>query len=222
MKAENPKPQFDPERLKNLQSDLSNRIVLKDKFSGPKKIGGVDQSFSDSHIYSGFVVLGEDLHVIEKKCARSEIEFPYIPGLLAFREIPPVLKVWKRIENKPDVLLVDGHGVVHPRGLGLAAHVGLVLDVPTIGVAKNPLVGSFREPEKPGGSEDIRFEGEVVGKVFKSKEGCNPIFISPGNRISVNTSLDITKRCLKGHKLPEPTHRAHKWANKCKRMLDET
>lgn len=210
-------------KLKEVQKKLFENLVLHDEFSQTDRIAGVDQAFPSDCVCSGLVVLDEALRPLERKCAYSQLEFPYIPGLLAFREIPPILKVWKKVEKNPDILLVDGHGIAHPRKLGLASHVGLALEVPTIGVAKNVLVGDYEEPLEVGEAVDLRLGGEAVGKVLKSKKDCNPIFVSPGHRVSVETSLEIVKVSLKNHKLPEPLHKAHRLANKCKeKWQDET
>ncbi|KXB07022.1 hypothetical protein AKJ51_02290 [candidate division MSBL1 archaeon SCGC-AAA382A20] len=202
--------------LKELQKELSQSLILEDSFNSVEKVAGVDQAFTDRFVYSGLIVQDKSFLNLEKKCARAKIKFPYIPGLLAFREIPSMLKVWKKAEGKADLLFVDGHGIAHPRGLGLASHIGIVLDVPTIGIAKNVLVGCFEEPEKVGEAKDLEYGGEVVGKVLKSKEDCNPIFISPGHKISLETSLNLVRKFLKDHKLPEPTYEADRLVEECK------
>lgn len=202
--------------MRRVQERLSQKLVLSDQFNGVGKVGGVDQAFQEGHVYSGFVVTDKSSRELEKKCASTKIKFPYIPGLLAFREIPPILKVWQKVEARPQLLLVDGHGIAHPRKLGLASHVGLALDVPTVGVAKSVLVGEYEKPEAVGEASNLRFDGETLGKVLKSKKNCNPIFVSPGHRVSVETSLETVKKCLRNHKLPEPLFRAHQYANEIK------
>lgn len=203
--------------MKDIQRHISSKVLIEDRFSETDSAGGVDQSFSNDYVYSATVIQNPRFEALESKYSKMEINFPYVPGLLAFREIPPILKTWKKLERKPDLLLVDAHGIAHPRRFGLASHVGVVLDVPAIGVAKNFLAGEFESPEEVGESTNLELEGEVVGKVLKSKEGCNPIFVSPGHRISVETSLEIVKKFLKDHKLPEPIYQADRYANSVKK-----
>lgn len=201
--------------LRSLQDRLSRKVTTTDSFEEVKTAGGVDQAFSENSVYSGLVVQDESFTTLESKSAGAGLQFPYIPGFLAFREIPAILKVLKGAQDL-DILLVDGHGIAHPRRLGLASHVGIVLDIPTVGVAKNVLVGDYREPERVGDVSDLEYDGDLVGKVLKSKEGCNPIFVSPGHRISVDTSLEVVKRFVRDHKLPEPIYEADRLADDAK------
>jgi len=156
------------------------------------------------------------MEVIEKEFSETAVDLPYIPGLLAFREGPPMIETYKKLKRKPDILLVDGHGIAHPRGVGIASHVGVLLDIATIGIAKKRLVGDYRIPDRVGESRPLLYKGKVVGNVLKSKKGCNPIFISPGNKISVESSLEIVKDCIREHKLPEPVRLAHNFVNQTK------
>lgn len=207
------------EKMKDVQRKLKEKVVLDDEFSNLEKIAGVDQSFNKDKIYSGIVILNNSLDILEREFTKVEVKFPYKPGLLAFREAYPIFKVWQKIDEKPDILFVDGHGIVHPRKFGLASHVGVVLDIPTIGIAKNKLVGSFGEPKFIGEFRDLKLNNESVGKVLKSKDNCNPIFISPGHKVSLESSLRIARKYLENHKLPEPLYKAHRYVNKIKGSL---
>ncbi|MCD6403306.1 MAG: endonuclease V [Candidatus Aenigmarchaeota archaeon] len=193
---------------------MKKRIVLEDSFDKLTTVGGVDQAFLNDKIISSIVVCDfKTLRVVEKVSSISTAKFPYIPGFLSFREGPTIVKAFKKLKTKPDVLLVDGNGILHPRFIGLASHVGVVLDIPTVGVAKSLLTGIVKNCI-------VYIDNKPVGFQLYTKKGCNPIYVSPGHRVSLETSLEIVKRCLKGHKLPEPLRLAHLEANRTKRLLE--
>lgn len=199
-----------------IQEGLGKRIISEDRIPGEiKTIAGVDQAFpGEDRVVSCVVVLNlPELSIVEKVYAEFETDFPYIPGLLAFREGPGIVGACRKLDKKPDVLMVDGHGIAHPRRVGIASHVGVLLDIATIGVAKRRLVGEFKNPEEVGGCNPLKYQGDMVGAVLKSKRGCNPIYVSPGNRISLETSIALVRKCLRGYKLPEPTRLAHELVN---------
>ena len=200
----------DIEKYVRIQEGLRKRVLIKDQLPQRiRTIAGVDQSFRGKKVISCIVVLEyPDMRPIEKKFAVLEVDFPYIPGLLTFREGPSILKAYEKLKNKPDILLIDGQGIAHPRGIGIASHIGVVLDKPTIGVAKSRLIGEYETPGMVGEYKELEYNGRVVGFVLKSKENCRPLFISPGHRISPKTSLKVVKNCLRDHKLPEPTRLA--------------
>ena len=202
-------------KLKKEQLALAKKVVIKDEFDEIKLVGGVDQAFRDNEIISAVVVCDyKTMKVIERKSACVKATFPYIPSYLSYREAPAIVATVSKLENKPDVLLVDGHGIAHPRKIGLASHVGLLLDIPTIGVAKNLLCGEVKE-------DKIVIGEEVRGFSLVAKEHANPIFVSPGHKVSLKSSLEIVKNCMRlPHKLPEPLHLAHKNANKIRKELD--
>jgi len=181
---------------------------------------GVDQAFLDDKIISAIVVcVTPFMSVLEKKHVIAKIDFPYIPGFLSFREGPPIIKVFKKLQNTPDILLVDGNGILHPRGIGLASHVGLLLNVTSIGVAKSLLCGKFKKVKGVGSYSPIIYEDRTIGYAYKSKKNCKPIFISPGHRVSFKTSLKIVKECIGKYKLPIPLRLAHFHANEIKMKL---
>jgi deoxyribonuclease V len=140
---------------------------------------------------------------------KTEVTFPYIPGFLSFREAEPMIRTFKGMEQKPDVLLVDGQGIAHPRRIGLASHIGVLLNHPSIGVAKKILVGEFTEPIKKGEASEIVYQGGLVGFAIKSKVNAKPIIVSPGHKVGIQKSLEVVKKCIKNHKLPEPIRMAH-------------
>jgi len=192
-----------------LQSELSEKVVCKDEFSSLVKIGGMDIS---CNLYSkrlfGCCSLFSypNLEWIEEGLEEHLTCFPYVPGFLGFREAPALTGSFSKLRQKPDLILVDGHGLSHPRRLGIASHVGVLLDVPTIGVAKSLLVGEVR-------GDDLVFKDEIIGKVLKTKKGANPLYISTGHKVSLKTAVEIVKSCLEGYKSPKPIQAAHKGAN---------
>jgi len=158
---------------------------------------------------------------MEIKIIKTHLDFPYIPTFLSFREGYPIIKLYKKLKTKPDIMIINGHGIAHPLFCGIATHVGVLLDKPTIGVAQSRLCGDYREPKRLGDCSKITYKGMIVGYVYKSKEKCKPIFVSPGHRISLKSCLRIVKKCIKTHKLPLPLAIAHIQANKSKSILKD-
>ncbi len=208
-----------PKEAIAMQKRLREEITLVPLKQKPRTIGGCDVSMNRfaKDGYAGFVVLGADtLRMVDHSVVKREIPFPYIPGLLSFREIPMLLDAWEKLRTKPDVLVVDGVGIAHPRRLGIATHLGLVLDIPTIGCAKSVLVGEFKEPKDEFGDFSYMYDPktkEVIGAALRSKAGVKPIFISPGNLITLEESIEIVKQCITTYRLPESTRLAHNTVN---------
>jgi len=150
------------------------------------------------------------MEVIDMAMADGKIHFPYIPGLLSFREGPILIKTFQRLRIRPDVMIFDGQGIAHPRRMGLASHMGLWLDLPSIGCAKTPLLKEFINPElKKGSFEWICHEGKKVGAVLRTKEKVKPLFVSPGHRIDLSTSIRLILESCRGFRIPEPLRKAH-------------
>ena len=194
---------------------------LEDSYSS-EFVGGVDQAFIDDLIISGAVILGPSLEVIDHSICTMKAAFPYIPGLLSFREGPVAIRAVRKLRPKPTLLFVDGCGINHPRMAGLATFIGIVLDLPTIGITKNVLCGDGELPERAGLATPLFYNGEQVGHLLKSKIGCRPIVIAPGHRISMQSSLDLACKYLVNSKLPEPCRLAHQYVNQVKRELDKS
>ncbi|WP_288477015.1 deoxyribonuclease V [uncultured Pantoea sp.] len=190
-------------------------VVREDDFDvlPPRFIGGADVGFEqEGAITRAAMVVLEypSLTLVEHRIARIETTMPYIPGFLSFREYPALMAAWQMLEQKPDLLFVDGHGISHPRRLGVASHFGLLVDVPTIGVAKRRLCGRFEEPDaQPGSRQPLMDKGEQIGWVWRSKQRCNPMFVATGHRVSLDTALQWVENCTRGYRLPEPT----RWAD---------
>jgi len=207
-----------PKDAIELQKKLSNRVILEPLKKPIKIIAGVDASiekFSDQLFVAIVILTYPELELLERAAIKIKTNFPYIPGLLSFREIPGILKCYQKIKNAPDVIIVDGQGIAHPRLFGIASHLGVLLDKPTIGCAKSLLFGKFKIPEKTGNTSHIinAKTNELIGIALKSKDRTLPLVISPGHKITINESVNIIKNCLKGYRLPEPTRLAHKFVN---------
>lgn len=204
-----------------IQKELASKVRLQDELPAQiRLIAGVDVSntpFDPQQMIYGAIVSLSYLDLLEKQrvCGGMKQTFPYISGLLGFREAPILLSLFQKLERRPDLLLVDGHGVSHPRGLGIASHLGVLLDIPTIGVAKSILTGSpiGELGEEVGSTVDLQFKGEIVAKLVRTKKRCSPLIISAGHKICLDTAVKNVLHCLRKYRLPEPTRYAHMAAN---------
>jgi deoxyribonuclease V len=181
--------------------------------NGVRTIGGGDVAYSknENHLFGAIVILSfPKMEILDIATTDGKIPFPYIPSLLSFREGPVLIKTFKKLKTKPDVMIFDGHGIAHPKGMGLASHLGLWFDLPSIGCAKTPLLNGFITPELSKGSfKWIRKERKKVGAVLRTKEKVKPLFISPGHRIDLMTSIQLILESCRGFRYPEPLRKAH-------------
>jgi len=201
-----------------IQEQLRNQVITLDKLQEPVQyVAGVDMGFeADGTISRAAVAVLSfpDLQVIETSLAHRPTTFPYIPGFLSFREIPAVLDALEKIKTTPDVILCDGQGIAHPRRFGIASHLGVIVDIPTIGVAKSLLIGKHEElPETRGNWRSLTHKGEIIGAVLRSRTGVKPLYVSSGHRISLTTAIDYVLRCTPKYRLPETTRIADKLAS---------
>ena len=200
------------------QLELQRKIRIKPLGKPVKIIGGADISFNkySEVVYAGIVLLSyPELKVIGQATAISRTKFPYISGLLAFREVPALLDAWNKLEIKPDLMVLDGQGIAHERRTGIATHFGLITDVPSIGSAKSRLTGKYAEPGNEIFDQSPMYDrGELIGVALRSKKKCNPIYVSPGHDVSMEQSVEIIKNCIRGYRIPEPTRQAHLLVNK--------
>ncbi|MFH1052916.1 MAG: endonuclease V [Candidatus Woesearchaeota archaeon] len=205
----------DIEKLKKEQLKFAKKVIVKDDFDTIKTIAGCDQGFKGNKIVSEVVVLdAKTFEILEKKFAVKEIAMPYIPSFQFFREGPAIIEAFNKLDLKPDVLLIDSNGILHPRRIGMASHIGIILDIPTIGVCKSLLCGAVN-------GNDIYVEKELRGKKIMTKEYANPLYVSPGHKISIKTAVDIIKTTVKHpHKFPEPIHIAHRMLTKLLERID--
>lgn len=204
--------------LLSAQKLVAERAVIRDDFTKISLIAGVDQAFAGDMIFSGIVVLDyASLDIVERVFSIEQADFPYIPTFLSFREGPAIMSAFGKLKNHPDILMVDGAGINHPRRAGIATHIGVALDVPTIGITKKLLCGSGKEPVEAGEAAPLSFEGRQVGWLLRSSKRNRAIIVAPGHRVSTESSLSIVRSCLRGHKLPEPARLAHLYANEEKK-----
>ena len=205
-----------------IQENLRELLTFE-KYTGKiQTIAGADVSY-DKHsdrFFAGVVVfkLNKQLELIEEATAVGKARFPYIPGLLSFREAPILLMAFRKLKNNPDIVLFDGQGIAHPRHFGLASHMGLILDKPSIGCAKSRLVGEYGSVENTAGAySKLIYENKIVGVVLRTKKNTKPIFISPGHRTNLTFAIRIVLKTCCGYRIPEPTRQAHLLVNKLRR-----
>ena len=197
-----------------IQRELQKKLILKNGFEKLETIAGADLAIisAEKMLVCGIIVFSyPDLKEIERVSTRVPELFEYIPGLLAFRESPAIFKAFDKLKEKPDLLMIDGHGIAHQRGLGIASHVGVILDIPTLGVAKKKLFGRHNEPPDSEGAWTPLTHprtGKTIGSALRTKRGTKPVFVSPGHKIDLITAINVARQCTKGYRIPEPTRLA--------------
>lgn len=200
-----------------LQRELRAHLILTDRLGPVRRVAGVDVGFeADGAVTRAAVAVLRypELELLESAIARRPTTFPYIPGLLSFRELPAVLAALEQLRESPDLLLCDGQGIAHPRRFGLASHLGLLADLPSIGVAKSRLCGTHEEPPNQRGAwTPLRAGEEIIGAVLRTRPGVKPVYVSPGHRISQETALAYVMHCCTRYRLPETTRYAHRLAS---------
>lgn len=204
-----------PRKAMKVQERLRDRVVLSDVFKRIRYVAGADIAFDpDTDMAFGGVIVYSfpELTEVERRMARRKLQFPYVPGLLSFREGPVLSAVFARLRVEPDLILIDGHGRAHPRGFGIACHIGVVFDKPTIGCAKSLLVGKAAEPALQAGSmAPLEFRGERAGVVLRTRDRVKPIFVTQGHRVSLDTAVSLVWQCVDGFRIPKPTREADRF-----------
>lgn len=200
---------IDFDKIKKEQLKLAKKVILSDSVKNIKTIAGADQSYANNKVISAIAVCDyKSLKVIEEKYAIVDAKIPYKSGFLFYRDGPVVIEAFNKLEHKPDVLILKGNGILHPRRIGMASQVGILLDTATIGVAKRLMLGKVME-------KTIYVEKEACGYELITREHARPIYISPGHKVSLKKSFEVIKNCLRlPHKLPEPLYLAHKYGKK--------
>jgi deoxyribonuclease V len=201
-----------------LQQQLRHQLVTAPLTTKVRLVAGADISFEKHHdqVYAGFIVLDiEQQKIVDQAVVTTTANFPYIPGLLSFREAPPLLAAWEQLSIAPDVIIFDGQGIAHPRRFGLAAHLGLILDRPALGCAKTLLVGKYDPLAAVAGSQSsLIHQDEEIGIALRTKARTNPVFISIGHRIDLAAAVQVVQASLTRYRLPEPTRQAHLLVNR--------
>lgn len=215
-----------PAEAISLQRQLAGQVMLTDCLpQQPELVAGVDVSYrkhGDLFFAAVVVLRMADLQVVTEASACARVSFPYIPGLLSFRELPVLLQAFRHLELKPDLVMVDGQGIAHPRRLGLASHLGLWLDLPTIGCAKSRLCGEYNPPGDKRGEKSPLWDGEEqIGSVVTTRDRVKPLFISPGHKIDIDRAVELVLACGGKYRLPESTRQAHLFSNRLRLEAEE-
>ena len=208
-----------------LQEKLRARVVEEDQFGEIRLVAGADMAFDPvtNIAFAGVIVYRfPELEEVERSMARRRLRFPYVPGLLSFRESPVLMAAFARLDTEPDLVLIDGHGRAHPRRFGIACHLGVIFDRPTIGCAKSLLVGEHREPGgKAGAMRPLLLEGERVGVVLRTRSRVRPIYVTVGHRVSLDSAVNLVRRCLDGYRIPKPTREADHYVRELRRAYQK-
>lgn len=206
-----------PREARRVQERLRPRVETSDRLATPSRVAGVDVGIDRGSRRSRAAVAvlsWPGLELLEHARAERTVEFPYIPGLLSFRELPAVLAALERLQELPDLIFCDGQGYAHPRRFGLACHLGVVCDLPTIGVAKSRLVGTCEQPGLRRGSRTPLLDGgEIIGTVLRTRTGVRPVFVSVGHRVGLETAVELVLQSAPRYRLPETTRWAHRLAS---------
>lgn len=216
-----------PGEAVKIQHELQKMVLTSDHLGEVRLIAGADVAYSKerNQVYAAVCLFSlPDMTLVEQKNSTLSIGFPYIPGLLTFREGPALLECFGRLENAPDLIIFDGQGICHPRRMGIATHLGILLDTPSIGCAKSHLYGEFNLPAMERGSREfIRdHDGNVIGACLRTREGVRPVYVSTGHKISLETAINFVLRCAPRYRMPEPSRFAHTLAGLNKKISSET
>ncbi len=205
------------EKARLLQSKLAEKIKIRPLRLDKGIIAGIDVSYRNEFMFCAIVLLNfPSLRIADIYSDKKKVDFPYIPGFLSFRELPVILKTFKQVKEKVSLIFCDGQGIAHPRGFGLASHIGSVLNIPSIGCAKSRLIGTYKEPGiKKGSYSDLIYNEKIVGAVVRTRDNCQPIFVSPGNCIDIESSVKYVLMTSR-FRIPEPTRLAHIYVTRLK------
>ena len=210
-----------PREAIRLQESLRERVELQDRFGEIRFVAGADMAFDPETevAFAGVIIYRfPGLEEVERRMARRRLRFPCVPGLLSFRESPVLLAAFARLRTEPDLILIDGHGLAHPRRFGIACHIGILFDKPTIGCAKSRLVGEHQEPGKKASSTTpLMLEGERMGVVLRTRDDVRPIYVTTGHRVSLDSAVGLVKQCVDGFRIPKPTREADHYVRDLRR-----
>lgn len=208
-------------QAKILQENLRAAVRIVPLRKKPRFIAGVDAAFSETRAFAAACIFTfPNLTFMAEAVADAPLTFPYVPGYLTFREGPAIVAALKRLTTRPDLILVDGQGIAHPRGIGIASHLGVLLDIPTVGCAKSRLVGDYDEPgSRRGDRSPLVREGKVIGTVLRTRDRVRPVFVSPGHKVSIGDAVEIVLACAARCRIPEPLRRADGLSRKAKKSF---
>jgi len=207
-----------PAEARRVQLTISPLVVREDQFGKIRTVAGADIALDHRQGYAAVIVYSfPELLEVERSSSVGQLKFPYVPGLLAFRELPLLLEAFAKLRRQPDLILADAHGWAHPRRAGMACYLGILLDTPTIGCAKSLLVGEYAEPDQARGSTSSLRDGrEQIGTVLRTRNNVRPVFISCGHRISLPSAVRIVRQCCDGYRIPKPQREADHWSKHLK------
>jgi deoxyribonuclease V len=215
-----------PRAAMRLQESLRELVELQDRFGDIRYVAGADMAFDPETevAFAGVIVYRfPGLEEVERRMARRKLRFPYVPGLLSFRESPVLLAAFARLRTEPDLILIDGHGRAHPRRFGIACHIGILFDKPTIGCAKSRLVGEHQEPGAVAGSTTpLMLESERIGEVLRTRDHVRPIYVTTGHRVSLDSAVGLVRQCVDGFRIPKPTREADHYVRDLRRAYQES
>ena len=208
-----------------LQEKLCGRVSLEDDFATIRHVAGADLAFdpTTNRAVAGVIVYRfPEMEEVERHSTQRKLRFPYVPGLLSFRESPVLLAAFARLKTEPDLILIDGHGRAHPRLFGIACHIGVLFDKPVVGCAKSLLVGDYQEPGMArGATTPLMFKGEKVGVVLRTRDNVKPILVTQGHRVSLKSAIELVSQCLDGFRIPKPTREADQYVRRLRQALQE-
>jgi deoxyribonuclease V len=209
-----------PREARVLQAQIAPLVERRDRLGTVRTVAGADIALQEKTGYAALIAYSfPALEEIERVSSEGELKFPYVPGLLAFREIPLLLQAFQKLHRRPDLILADAHGWAHPRRAGMACHLGLVLDIPTIGCAKSVLIGKYKMPASKRGSTSPLFDrGEQIGVALRTRDGVRPVFVSVGHRVSLPAAVRLVLGCSDGYRIPKPQREADHWVKELKRI----
>lgn len=209
-------------QARELQIRLRKKVRITPLTRAPRYIAGADAAFSADTVFAAACLYRfPELDLVEERFAVRRLSFPYVPGYLAFREGPAIIAVLERLSRRPDLILVDGQGIAHPRGVGIASSLGVLSGIPSIGCAKSRLIGVYDEPgRKKGDWSPLRFENKTIGAVLRTRDDTRPIFISPGHKIDLDSSIRLAMACTGAFRIPEPLRCADMLSRKIKKSKD--
>jgi deoxyribonuclease V len=201
-----------PAEAREIQKKIAEAVSTVDDFTNIKRVAGVDVGYKNNRARAAIVVFGyPELEILDYEVSEGAIGFPYVPGLLSFREIPPLLQVVEKLRTHPDLVIADGQGIAHPLRLGVASHLGVLTGIPTIGCAKSRLIGTYQEPGEEKGSSTFLYDNdEIIGAVVRTRSKVSPVYVSCGHKISLESAVEYILSCTTKFRLPEPIRSAHR------------